>query len=49
MSEDDDAALAEEAWAKELERRARRALAGESDAWPWSEAEARLRSTFAKN
>jgi len=34
----------EAAWAAEIERRARRVLAGESSSTPWEEARIRLRS-----
>ena len=37
-----DAAGVEEAWAREIERRARRVLAGESVGEPWNDVRARI-------
>jgi putative addiction module component (TIGR02574 family) len=39
---------AEEAWALEIERRARRVLAGESTGTDWAEVRARLASSLPK-
>jgi len=39
---------ADEAWAAEIERRARRVLAGESSGTDWTEVRARLASSLPK-
>ena len=39
----DDESMDGEAWSKELERRARRAMSGESQGTPWPEVESRIR------
>lgn len=44
----DDAEKIERAWASEIERRARRALAGESAGVPWEEVKQRLEGRLAK-
>lgn len=38
----------EKAWAAEIERRARRVLAGESTGTPWEDVEQRIRARLAK-
>lgn len=38
----------EKAWAAEIERRARRVLAGESAGTPWEDVEQRIRTRLAK-
>jgi putative addiction module component (TIGR02574 family) len=43
----DDPQELEKAWAAEIERRARRVLAGESPGSPWQEVEQRVRARLA--
>jgi putative addiction module component (TIGR02574 family) len=45
----EDQAAVEEAWAKEVERRARRVLSGESQGIPWEEVRARAESALRKS
>lgn len=44
----DDPQELEKAWAAEIERRARRVLAGESGGVPWEDVEQRIRTRLAK-
>lgn len=44
----DDPQELEKAWAAEIERRARRVLAGESAGSPWEDVEQRIRTRLAK-
>lgn len=44
----DDPQELEKAWATEIERRARRVLAGESTGTPWEDVEQRVRAQLAK-
>jgi putative addiction module component (TIGR02574 family) len=44
----EDPAEVEKAWAAEIERRARRVLAGESAGTPWEEVKQRLEAQLAK-
>lgn len=44
----DDPRELEQAWAVEIERRARRVLAGESDGAPWEEVKRRVERHLAK-
>ena len=46
-AEADDPAEVERLWAEEVERRARRALAGESQGTPWSEVRSDFLSRFS--
>lgn len=43
-----DAEELEKAWAAEIERRARRVLAGESEGTPWEDVERRIQARLAK-
>ena len=45
----EDQAAGEEAWATEIERRARRILSGESRGIPWEEVRARAESALRKS
>ena len=42
-----DAAAVEAAWAREIERRAKRVMAGESSGEPWDDVRARIARRFA--
>lgn len=44
----DDPQELEKAWAAEIERRARRVLAGESTGTPWEDVKQRVRAQLAK-
>jgi len=44
----ENAAAVEAAWAKEIERRARRALAGESSGEPWEDVRNRIAHSLAE-
>lgn len=44
----DDPSEVEEAWAAEIERRARRVLAGESPGTPWEDVKQRLEGRLAR-
>jgi putative addiction module component (TIGR02574 family) len=48
LDEADDGAGVEYAWAAEIERRARRVLAGDSSGTPWEEVRDRLRRDILK-
>jgi putative addiction module component (TIGR02574 family) len=48
LDEADDGADVEYAWAAEIERRARRVLAGDSSGTPWEEVRDRLRRDILK-
>ena len=45
----EDQAAVEEAWAKEIERRARRVMSGESQGIPWEEVRVRAESALRKS
>jgi putative addiction module component (TIGR02574 family) len=45
----EDPAAVEEAWAKEVERRARRVMAGESQGIPWDDVRTRAEAALRKH
>jgi putative addiction module component (TIGR02574 family) len=48
VDHDEDPAAVEAAWAAEIERRARRVMAGESQGIPWEEVRARAEAALRK-